>query len=116
MGSRRLGTYVGVFGITVDGTNPMRQCTVDGAVIPNNELTWAENGDMHCQVDGLKDGKHTLVVTVSTLNASGYWFDYIAYIPSAIVSRANAVISIENKDPSINYGTGWNRNGTGFIT
>lgn len=71
---------------------------------------------MHCQVDGLKDGKHTLVVTVSTLNASGYWFDYIAYIPSAIVSRANAVISIENKDPSINYGTGWNRNGTGFIT
>lgn len=110
-----IGTYVGVFGTTVDGTNPNRQCTVDGSVIPNNDLTAAENGVMHCQVNGLADGKHTLVVTVPTANPSGYWFDYLMYIPSASVSTTNAALTYINGDPSMNFGTGWSQGGPGYI-
>lgn len=110
-----IGTYVGVFGTTVDGTNPNRQCTVDGTVIPNNDLTAAENGVMHCQVNGLADGKHTLVVTVPTANPSGYWFDYLMYIPSASVSTTNAALTYINGDPSMNFGTGWSQGGPGYI-
>ncbi|KAF9474381.1 hypothetical protein BDN70DRAFT_924629 [Pholiota conissans] len=55
------GTYVGVFGSSVDGKDPSRVCTVDGATIPNNPISQAVNSIMQCQIDGLKDGQHTIV-------------------------------------------------------
>lgn len=112
---QRSGTYVGVFGSSVDGNNPSRVCTVDGATIPNNQITSVVNSIMQCQVDGLANGQHTLVVTVPTANANGYWFDSLLYIPSASVSRANAALEVEWNDPSMSYGSGWTQSSPGMI-
>ncbi|KAF8188033.1 hypothetical protein BJ912DRAFT_968977 [Pholiota molesta] len=110
------GTYVGVFGSSVDGSNPSRTCTVDGATIPNNQITAPVNGIMHCQVFNLVDGKHTLVVTVSSPNPNGYWFDSLLYIPSASVSRANAMEMVQFDDPSFSFGAQFTKTGFGMST
>ncbi|KAF9474372.1 hypothetical protein BDN70DRAFT_899003 [Pholiota conissans] len=109
------GTYVGVFGSSVDGKDPSRTCTVDGSTIPNNQIGFAVNMIMHCQVYNLSDGPHTITVTVPTANPNGYWFDYLMYIPSASVSRTNAALMVLWNDPSLGYGTGWTQSSPGEI-
>lgn len=100
----------------MDGSNPSRVCTVDGATIPNNVITAPVNGILHCQVFNLPDGNHTLEVTVPTANPNGYWFDSLLYIPSANVSRTNAMLMVRFDDPSFSFGPGWSQIGAGMLT
>ncbi|KAF8965617.1 hypothetical protein BDZ97DRAFT_1658706 [Flammula alnicola] len=110
------GTYVGIFGATVDKTNPSRECYIDGTKIASSVLSAAENGVMHCQQDGLTDGPHVITLNVTVANPTFYWFDDLMYVPSASVPLDNAAVFIKIGDPAMQFGVGWAPFSVGYAT
>ena len=118
-----LGTRVIIYGTNQVSnssgvTNPSFQCLVDGesTSVVTQPLIMAENRLWFCERDGLSVGQHQISVAVTVSNQETFWFDNIAYLPTASVSLANATLSIDFTDSQIQYGSGWTTSQLGSST
>lgn len=88
--------------------DPTWECFVDditiGATAP---FAFAENNWVFCNQDSLVDGPHVLTVNATVLKNQTFWFDDIQYVPSASVPLGQAAIMVDNLDPQLQYGAGW---------
>lgn len=88
--------------------DPTWLCFVDnisiGASVP---FAFAENNWGFCEQDTLVDGPHILTVNATVLKNQTFWIDNIQYVPSASVSLDQKTIVVDNHDPQLQYGQGW---------
>ncbi|KAF8797652.1 hypothetical protein BYT27DRAFT_7265536 [Phlegmacium glaucopus] len=60
-----------------------------------------------CEHDMLLDGPHIITVNATVLKNQPFWIDNIQYVPSTSVSLDQAVVVVDNLDPQLQYGPGW---------
>ena len=107
------GTQIKVFGsnnIRNDSgvLDPTWQCFVDNISIgASAPFQFAENNWEFCEQDKLVDGPHILTVNATVLKNQTFWIDNIQYVPSASVSLNQKAIVVDNLDPQLQYGQGW---------
>ena len=105
------GTEVQIYGsLDNDGGKPIPswQCFIDGKLFGNTTTNGIrENGIKFCDSGIIPDGVHQVNVSTTTTGPI-FYFDYIYYWPSSSVSLTNAVIKVDNTDPSLSFnGNGW---------
>ncbi|CAA7265199.1 unnamed protein product [Cyclocybe aegerita] len=106
------GSEIDVFGTTLNRDrnarreDPTWDCFVDGVAIEKIGFEFIENNWVMCTVQNLSDGPHILTVN-ATSRGRPFWFDYIRYLPSAGVSLDNALVYVDDTNPSVQYDTNW---------
>ncbi|KAJ3515228.1 hypothetical protein NLJ89_g1896 [Agrocybe chaxingu] len=106
------GSEIDVFGTTLNrDRNARRQdptwdCFVDGVAIEKIGFDFIENNWVMCTVQNLSDGPHILTVN-ATSRGRPFWFDYVRYLPSAGVSLDNALVYVNDTNPSVQYDSNW---------
>ncbi|PPR02068.1 hypothetical protein CVT24_011167 [Panaeolus cyanescens] len=106
--------------ITVWGTNNIRNdsgvvdpqwsCFIDNVPIRSNPFQFFENNWALCSPPDslvLEDGVHVLTVNATVARSQTFWIDAIDYVPSASVPLDDKAILVENNDPQLQYGPGW---------
>ena len=88
--------------------DPTWECFVDNISIgASTPFPYAENNWGFCEQDTLVDGPHILTVNATVLKNQTFWIDNIQYVPSASVSLDQKDIVVDNLDPQLQYGQGW---------
>ncbi|KAF8159353.1 hypothetical protein B0H34DRAFT_767602 [Crassisporium funariophilum] len=88
-------------------TDPGWECFIDNVSIGStNPFQFSENNWVLCSKQNLTDESHVLTVNVNS-KGRNFWFDSIHFNPSDSVPSDNALLSIENNDPSIRYDSSW---------
>ena len=88
--------------------DPTWQCFVDNISIgASTPFPYAENNWVFCEQDTLVDGPHILTVNATILKSQTFWIDNIQYVPSASVSLDQKAVVVDNLDPQLQYGQGW---------
>ncbi|KAF9053163.1 hypothetical protein BJ165DRAFT_1523887 [Panaeolus papilionaceus] len=106
--------------VTVWGSNNIRNdtgvidpqwtCFVDNVPIRSNPFAFFENNWVLCSPPDtlvLQDGVHLLTINVTVAKSQTFWFDAIDYEPSASVPLTDKAIVVENNDPELQFGPGW---------
>jgi len=112
------GTAVTIMGTTnlakIDDTHydPMWECFVDQISIGSTSpFQYRENNWNMCGKDSLNDGPHEITLKVTTRGGT-FWLDAITFAPSAHDTYGTEVLVVDDNDPGVQYGDGWQPLGT----
>ncbi|KAF9533801.1 hypothetical protein CPB83DRAFT_844537 [Crepidotus variabilis] len=115
------GTRVDVYSVdnfvNISGvTTPSVECFIDNInsqMEPSSFNGNPANNWMMCSQYNLEDRLHTVIID-SLTTEQAFLFDRIQYLPSSNSTMENQTVYIDNPDPSIIYGPGWEGLGRWF--
>lgn len=88
--------------------DPQWECFVDQISIGSRPpFQFAENNWALCAYSSLADGPHTLTINVTINSNQTFRLDRIQYTPSPNALLENGDVLVENNDPALKYGSGW---------
>ena len=117
------GSGIRVYGSKIDpgsGATNFSQwsCYIDGATQPFQNGTGSGSGNniVLCEDTTLDDGLHIVTVNVTkAVPGQPFLLDALHYIPSPLLSLEDKVLRIDENDPKILYGFGWESQGPSLI-
>ncbi|KAH6887188.1 hypothetical protein BKA70DRAFT_1334444 [Coprinopsis sp. MPI-PUGE-AT-0042] len=91
--------------------DPDWDCYLDGTLHPPNDPYGQDIGDglALCDIQGVKDGIHTLTVKVKS-KGRPFWMDHVRYLPSPQIASTlhNPTVVLDRDDPALELRGSWN--------
>ncbi|PPR02072.1 hypothetical protein CVT24_011171 [Panaeolus cyanescens] len=91
--------------------DPQWTCSVDGVSLPTHPFNYFENNWPLCDTNSTQihdsNGSHVLTVNATVQRAQAFYLDRLVYTPSPDASFVDETIHVQNNDPELQFGPGW---------